>query len=121
MTLVMEYCAENFIPFIVFDRPNPNGFYIDGPVLEPGYRSFVGLHHVPVVHGMTAGEYANMVNEEGWLTNNVKCELLVIPVLNYTHPFLYDLPVKPSPNLDDMTSIYLSPSLCYFDGKIMSV
>ncbi len=121
MTLVMEACAENSIPFMVFDRPNPNGFYTDGPVLEPGYSSFVGMHPVPVVHGMTAGEYAKMVNEEGWLTNNVKCELLVIPVLNYTHQTLYDLPVKPSPNLADMTSIYLYPSLCYFEGTIMSV
>ncbi|MGB4205276.1 MAG: DUF1343 domain-containing protein [Bacteroidales bacterium] len=121
MTLVMEACAENSIPFIVFDRPNPNGFYTDGPVLQPDYSSFVGMHPVPVVHGMTAGEYAKMVNEEGWLTNNIKCELLVIPVLNYTHQTLYDLPVKPSPNLADMTSVYLYPSLCFFEGTIMSV
>lgn len=121
MSLVMEACAEQGIPFMVLDRPNPNGFYVDGPLLEPGFSSFVGLHSVPVVHGMTVAEYARMVNGEGWLNNGVTCDLKVVPMLNYTHQTLYELPVKPSPNLPDMTSVYLYPSLCFFEGTVMSV
>ncbi len=121
MSLVMEACGENGIPVMVLDRPNPNGFYVDGPVLEENYVSFVGMHPVPVVHGMTAGEYANMVNGEGWLASGVKCELNVVTMLNYSHQTLYELPVKPSPNLADMTSVYLYPSLCFFEGTMMSV
>lgn len=121
MSLVMEACAEQGIPFLVLDRPNPNGFYVDGPVLDPRFSSFVGMHPVPVVHGMTVGEYAQMVNEEGWLANGVRCDLKVIPMLNYDHQKLYQLPVRPSPNLPDMTSVYLYPSLCLFEGTIISV
>ncbi len=121
MSLAMEACAEKGIPFIVFDRPNPNGFFLDGPVLEPDFSSFVGMHPVPVVHGMTVGEYAQMVNGEGWLAGGIRCELHVVPMLNYNHDLLYELPVRPSPNLPDMKSVYLYPSLCFFEGTIISV
>lgn len=121
MTYVMEACAENRIPLIILDRPNPNGFYVDGPVLESEFKSFVGLHPVPIVHGMTVGEYAQMVNGEGWLENGVKCELSVIPVENYTHSDFYELPVKPSPNLPNKNAVFLYPSLCLFEGTIVSV
>ena len=118
---VMEACAGNNIPLIVLDRPNPNGFYIDGPVLEKEFTSFIGMHPVPIVYGMTIGEYAKMINGEKWLKNEVKCDLTVIKCENYTHNSLYKLPVKPSPNLPDITSVYLYPSLCLFEGTIMSV
>jgi uncharacterized protein YbbC (DUF1343 family) len=121
MSLAMEACAENDIPFMVLDRPNPNGFYVDGPVLESGYTSFVGMHPVPVVHGMTVAEYAQMVNGEGWLKNGIRCELIIVPMLSYDHQTLYDLPVRPSPNLPNMVSVYLYPSLCFFEGTIISV
>lgn len=121
MTYVMEACAENDIPVVIFDRPNPNGHYIDGPVLEKEFSSFVGMHTVPVVHGMTIGEYAGMVNGESWLKGKVKCSLRVIKCKNYDHNKLYKLPVKPSPNLPTMNSIYLYPSLCFFEGSIISV
>ncbi|MBI2966548.1 MAG: DUF1343 domain-containing protein [Bacteroidetes bacterium] len=118
---VMEACAENKIPLIVLDRSNPNGFFIDGPVLENEFRSFTGLHPVPLVYGMTIGEYAMMINGEGWLQGGVKCDLKVIKCANYTHRDLYQLPVKPSPNLPDMISVYLYPSLCLFEGTSISV
>jgi uncharacterized protein YbbC (DUF1343 family) len=121
MTYVLEACAENNIPVIILDRPNPNGFYVDGPVLEKKYKSFIGMHLVPVVHGLTTGEYAKMVNEEGWLKDGIKCDLNIIKCLNYDHTKLYQLPVKPSPNLPSMNSIYLYPSLCFFEGTIISV
>jgi uncharacterized protein YbbC (DUF1343 family) len=121
MTYVLEACAENNIPVIILDRPNPNGFYVDGPVLEKKYKSFIGMHPVPVVHGMTIGEYAKMLNEEGWLKNGIKCDLNIIKCLNYDHTKLYQLPVKPSPNLPSMNSVYLYPSLCFFEGTIISV
>jgi uncharacterized protein YbbC (DUF1343 family) len=121
MSLVMEACAEKEIPFIVFDRPNPNGFYVDGPVLEPEFSSFVGMHPVPVVHGMTVGEYAQMVNGEGWLAGGIICDLHVVTLLNYNRRNLYAMPVRPSPNLPNMTSVYLYPSLCFFEGTIISV
>ncbi|MCF8233965.1 MAG: DUF1343 domain-containing protein [Bacteroidales bacterium] len=121
MSYVMEACAENYIPVVVLDRPNPNGHYVDGPVLEKDFSSFVGLHPVPLVHGMTVGEYARMLNGEGWLENGIKCELRVIPVKNYDHNTLYQLPVQPSPNLRDMNAIYLYPSLVLFEGTIVSV
>jgi uncharacterized protein YbbC (DUF1343 family) len=113
---VMEACAENNKPLIVLDRPNPNGHYVDGPVLDTAFRSFVGMHTVPVVHGMTIGEYAKMVNGEKWLNKGVSCKLTVVPCLNYDHTVFYTLPVKPSPNLPNMTAIYLYPSLCFFEG-----
>ena len=121
LTYVMEACAENNIPLIVLDRPNPNSFYIDGPVLQPEFKSFVGLHPVPVVYGMTIGEYAQMVNGEGWLENEARCDLTIIPLQAYYHEMIVDLPVKPSPNLPNWQAIYLYPSLCFFEGTVMSV
>lgn len=118
---VMEACAETGKELIVLDRPNPNGFYIDGPVLDTLYRSFVGMHPVPVVHGMTIGEYAGMLNGEKWLKNGEQCNLTVIPCEHYDHNMLYKLRVKPSPNLPNMTSVYLYPSLCFFEGTPVSV
>ena len=118
---VMEACAENNIELIVLDRPNPNGFYVDGPVLDMKYKSFVGMHPVPLVHGLTIGEYAQMINGEKWLAGKVQCKLKVVPVENYNHKMLYKLPVKPSPNLSTMSAIYLYPSLCLFEGTIVSV
>jgi len=121
LTLVMEACAGSKIPLIVLDRPNPNGFYIDGPVLEKEFASFVGMHPVPVVYGMTIGEYARMVNTEKWLKNEVRCKLTVIPVENYTHQTHCRLQVPPSPNLVSMNAVYLYPSLCLFEGTMMSI
>ncbi len=121
MTYMMEACAEKEIAMIVLDRPNPNGYYVDGPVLEKEFSSFVGLHSVPIVHGMTIGEYANMINGEGWLYAGRKCMLTVIPLQGYAHSDFYQLPVKPSPNLPNMTAIYLYPSLCLFEGTVVSV
>ncbi len=118
---LMEAAAENGKPVIVLDRPNPNGFYIDGPVLKPKYESFVGLDPVPVVYGMTIGEYAQMLNGEGWLKDAEKCDLTIIKCSGYTHQSRYELPVVPSPNLPDMTAIYLYPSLCFFEGTDVSV
>lgn len=117
---IMEACAEHNIPLIVLDRPNPNGHYIDGPVLHPEYKSFVGLHPVPVVHGMTIGEYAKMINGEGWLANSLSCKLTVIPVEHYTHNTPYGLAIKPSPNLPNDNAIALYPSLCFFEGTNVS-
>lgn len=119
LTYVMEACAESNKHLIVLDRPNPNGFYIDGPVLEPQHASFVGLHPIPVVHGCTVGEYAKMVNGEKWIPQ--ACSLTVIKVLGYSHRDFYEVPVAPSPNLKTMNSIYLYPSLCFFEGTIVSV
>jgi len=113
---VMEACAENNIPLIVFDRPNPNGHYIDGPVLEMEHQSFVGMHPIPVVHGLTIGEYAKMVNGEKFLSNGIQTDLSVIEMENYQHDLPYALPVKPSPNLPNATAINLYPSLCFFEG-----
>ncbi|TRZ70743.1 MAG: DUF1343 domain-containing protein [Bacteroidetes bacterium] len=121
LSFMMEACSQANIPLMVFDRPNPNGFYIDGPVMDSSQYSFVGLHPVPVVYGMTIGEYAKMINEEGWLKDRMICDLQVIPLENYTHMSQYQLPVKPSPNLTDMNAIYLYPSLCFFEGTIISV
>lgn len=113
---LMEAAAENDIPLLVLDRPNPNGHYIDGPVLEPEHQSFVGMHPVPVVHGMTIGEYAQMINGENWLKNGMQAELQVIKMENYDHSMKYELPVKPSPNLPNAQAINLYPSLCFFEG-----
>jgi len=121
MHYMMEACAENNIDFLVLDRPNPNGFYVDGPMLDTTWRSFVGMHPVPAVHGMTVAEYAQMINGEEWLKDSVKCALYFVKCLNYTHKTYYDLPVKPSPNLPDLRSVYLFPSLCFFEGTCMSV
>jgi uncharacterized protein YbbC (DUF1343 family) len=117
---VMEACAEMGIPLIILDRPNPNGNYIDGPVLELKHTSFVGMHKVPVVYGMTIGEYGKMINGEKWLHNSVKCDLTIIPLKHYTHKTKYSLPIKPSPNLPNDKSINLYPSLCFFEGTNVS-
>nr|AOE12219.1 conserved hypothetical protein [uncultured bacterium] len=118
---VMEACAEENIPLIVLDRPNPNAHYIDGPVLEMSQTSFVGMHPVPVVYGMTIGEYGQMINGEGWLPNNLKCDLTVITMSGYWRNMNYSLPVAPSPNLRTDESIQLYPSLCFFEGTSVSV
>ena len=118
---IMEACAENNVKCIILDRPNPNGFYIDGNILDTAFSSFVGMHPVPVVHGMTVGEYGMMINGEGWLAGGIKCDLTVIKCLNYNHNVLYELPVRPSPNLPNQTSVYLYPSLCFFEGTNISV
>lgn len=121
MTYVMEAAAENDISVIILDRPNPNGFYIDGPVLEDENSSFVGLHQVPVVYGLTIGEYALMVNGEHWLKDSLHCKLQVIPLGDYDRDCIYRLSVKPSPNLPNWESVYLYPSLCFFEGTVVSV
>ena len=117
---VMEACAEQNKTLIVLDRPNPNGHYIDGPILEKEHTSFVGMHAVPVVHGLTIGEYAQMINGENWLNNGVKCNLKVITIKNYNRQMAYDLPIKPSPNLPNAQAINLYPSLCFFEGTNVS-
>ncbi|WP_456423522.1 exo-beta-N-acetylmuramidase NamZ family protein [Lutibacter sp.] len=118
---VMEACAEENIPVIVLDRPNPNGHYVDGPMLETDYKSFVGMHPVPIVYGMTIGEYAQMINGEKWMKNGIKCDLTVVTLKNYTHASNYSLPIKPSPNLPNDIAINLYPSLCLFEGTNVSV
>ncbi|OAD45538.1 exo-beta-N-acetylmuramidase NamZ family protein [Polaribacter atrinae] len=117
---VMEVCAELNIPLIVLDRPNPNGHYIDGPMLKEEAKSFVGMHPVPTVYGMTIGEYGKMINGEKWLENGIQCDLTVISLKNYTHNSEYDLPILPSPNLPNAQSINLYPSLCFFEGTNVS-
>lgn len=117
---VMEACAELGIRVILLDRPNPNGHYIDGPVLEPKHASFVGKHPVPVVYGMTIGEYGQMINGEKWLKNGIQCDLTIIPLKNYTHQSRYSLPIKPSPNLPNDKSINLYPSLGFFEGTTIN-
>jgi len=117
---VMEACAENGIPVIVLDRPNPNGYYIDGPVLEKESKSYAGLGPIPIIYGMTIGEYAKMTNGEKWLNNGVQCDLTVIPLKNYTHQSTYSLPLRPSPNLPNDKSINLYASLCMFEGTSVS-
>jgi uncharacterized protein YbbC (DUF1343 family) len=117
----MEACAENNIELIVLDRPNPNGSLIDGPILEPKFKSLVGMNPIPILHGLTFGEYANMINGEGWLTNRIICNLRVIKMKNYEHAKPYTVPVRPSPNLTTQQSILLYPSLCWFEGTPLSV
>ena len=118
---IMEACAENNIQLFVLDRPNPNGSIVDGPSLEKEFNSFVGMHPIPLLHGMTIGEYAQMINGEKWLKNEVKCKLTVIPCLNYKHDIFYSLPMKPSPNLPNDQAINLYASLCLFEGTNVSV
>ena len=120
LSLVMEACAEQEITLIVLDRPNPNGHYVDGPMLESQHSSFVGMHEVPLVYGMTIGEYAMMVNGEGWLKDSILCDLNVVRSLNYTHRSKYSLPVRPSPNLPNDHAINLYPSLGFFEGTIIN-
>ncbi len=118
---LMEACAENNITLVILDRPNPNGHYIDGPILEVQHNSFVGMHPVPVVHGMTIGEYAQMINGEGWLAGGIICDINIVKIKNYTHQTSYSLPIKPSPNLPNDKAINLYPSLCFFEGTSISV
>lgn len=118
---VMEACAEQNIPLIILDRPNPNGNIIDGPVLEKEYSSFVGMHTIPILHGMTIGEYGQMINGENWLKNGIQCKLTIIPCTNYDRQMNYSLPVKPSPNLPNDQAINLYASLCLFEGTNVSV
>ena len=118
---VMEACAENGIPLIILDRPNPNAHYTDGPVLEEECKSFVGLHPVPIVSGMTIGEYAKMINGEQWLDKGIQCDLTVIPLKNYTHQTTFELALRPSPNLPNAQSIALYPSLCLLEPTVISV
>ena len=121
MHMVMESVAENNKKIYVLDRPNPNGHYVDGPILDMKFKSFVGMHPVPVVHGMTVGEFAMMINEEGWLKKGIKSDLKVIPLENYDRKIIYDLPIKPSPNLPNKQSINLYPSLCFFEQTDISI
>lgn len=121
MHYVMETCAELNIPLIVLDRPNPNGHYVDGPVLQKEFQSFVGMHPIPLVHGCTVGELAQMINGEKWLNGGLNCSLQVVKVANYTHQTPYQLPVKPSPNLMSQCAIYLYPSLGLFEGTVVSI
>ncbi len=121
MHYVMEACAENGVPFLVLDRPNPNGFYVDGPVLDMELRSFVGMHPIPIVHGMTVAELARMINGEGWLEGGITADLHYVLCENYDHNTLYRLPVWPSPNLQTQLSVYLYPSVCLFEGTVMSL
>ncbi|KIO77920.1 hypothetical protein TH53_06695 [Pedobacter lusitanus] len=117
---VMEACAEFNKELIILDRPNPNGFYIDGPILDSRLVSGIGLKPIPIVHGLTVGEYAQMLNGEGWLKNQLKCKIKIIKVAGYNHDMSYDLPVKPSPNLNTQQSILLYPTLCLFEGTYLS-
>jgi uncharacterized protein YbbC (DUF1343 family) len=116
---VMEACAENNKELMIFDRPNPNGYLIDGPILEDKYKSAIGIHNIPMTHAMTIGEFARMLNGEGYLEKG-KCRLNIIEVANYNHSMEYDLPVNPSPNLNTQQSILLYPSLCWFEGTIIN-
>lgn len=121
MVKLMDQCARHGKRMVILDRPNPNGFYVDGPILDMKYKSGVGALPIPVVHGMTLGELARMANGEGWLEGGKRCRLTVIPCRNYTHWTLYRLPIAPSPNLPNMLSVYLYPSLCYFEGTDVSL
>jgi len=117
---VMEACAENGIPLILLDRPNPNGGYVDGPVLDTAFKSFVGMHPIPVVYGLTIGELAGMINGEGWLSNGIQCDLTVIPCADYSRGQAYSMPVSPSPNLANDHAIRMYPSTCFFEGTVLS-
>lgn len=118
---VMEACAEQGKPLILLDRPNPNGNYVDGPMLKKGFESFVGMHPIPIVHGLSIGELAQMINGEKWLKGGAKVNLTVIPVANWNHAMAYELPIKPSPNLPNALSIRLYPSTCLFEGTVVSL
>lgn len=117
---VMQACADNKVPLMILDRPNPTGNLIDGPILDLKFKSGVGMHPIPIAHGLTTGEFAKMVNGENWLANGMKCDLSVIALANYNHKKEYILPIKPSPNLPNNLSIYLYPSLCLFEGTVVS-
>lgn len=118
---IMEACAENNKELLILDRPNPNGYLVDGPVLDMSLKSGIGMFPIPISHGLTIGEFAKMLNGEGWLTNKVQCRIKIIPVKNYTHDTYYELPVKPSPNLNTQQSVMLYPSVCLFEGTVMNL
>lgn len=120
LATIMETCAENKKELLILDRPNPNGYLVDGPVLNMKLKSGVGMFPIPITHGMTIGEFAQMINGEGWLPNGLKCRIKIIPVANYSHNMPYTLPVKPSPNLNTQQSVMLYPSLCLFEGTILN-
>jgi uncharacterized protein YbbC (DUF1343 family) len=117
---LMDACYENGKEMLILDRPNPNGYFVDGPVLDMKFKSGIGMFPIPIAHGLTVGEFALMVNGEGWLTNKVKCTVTIIPVANYNHDMPYTLPVKPSPNLNTQQSILLYPSTCLFEGTYLN-
>lgn len=117
---VMEACAENGKELLILDRPNPNGYLVDGPVLDMKLKSGIGAYPIPIAHGMTIAEFAQMINGQGWLPNKMACKLKIVKVANYTHDMAYTLPIKPSPNLNTQQSIMLYPSLCLFEGTIIS-
>jgi len=117
---LMDACYENGKEMLILDRPNPNGYFVDGPVLDMKFKSGIGMFPIPIAHGLTVGEFAQMVNGEGWLSNKVKCPVTIIPVANYTHDMPYTLPVKPSPNLNTQQSILLYPSTCLFEGTYLN-
>ncbi|MBO9727551.1 MAG: DUF1343 domain-containing protein [Chitinophaga sp.] len=118
---LMESAAENNKTLVILDRPNPNGDYVDGPILDTAFRSFIGMQPIPIVHGMTVGEYARMLNGEHWLSKGVQCNIKVIPCENYSHQTFYRVPIKPSPNLPNMAAINLYSSLCFFEGTVLSL
>lgn len=121
MARMMDACAENNVQMIVLDRPNPNGHYVDGPILDMKHKSAVGWLPIPIVHGMTLGELAMMINGEKWLPEGRQCDVKVVKCKNYTHQTMYELPVAPSPNLPNMRSIYLYPVLCFFEATPVSL
>ncbi|MEP6746348.1 MAG: DUF1343 domain-containing protein [Bacteroidota bacterium] len=118
---IMEACAENNKELLILDRPNPNGYFIDGPVLDMALKSGIGMFPIPITHGLTIAEFAQMVNGEGWLTNKIKCKLKIVPIAHYTHDMYYELPVKPSPNLNTQQSVMLYPSICLFEGTVLNL
>lgn len=118
---IMEACAENGKELLILDRPNPNGYFVDGPVLDMSLTSGIGMFPIPVAHGLTIAEFAQMLNGEGWLANKEKCKIKIIPVANYNHSMYYELPVKPSPNLNTQQSVMLYPSVCLFEGTVMNL
>ncbi|MDA9555042.1 DUF1343 domain-containing protein [Pelobium sp.] len=120
LTKVMQACADNHVPLLILDRPNPNGNLIDGPILDEKFKSGVGMHPIPISHGLTIAEFAKMVNGEKWLKNGIQCDLRIVKLANYNHSKEYILPVKPSPNLPNNLSIYLYPSICLFEGTVIS-
>jgi uncharacterized protein YbbC (DUF1343 family) len=117
---LMEACTENKKELLILDRPNPNAYFVDGPVLDMNLKSGIGMFPIPITHGLTIGEFAQMANGEGWLENKMKCNIKIIPVANYSHDMPYTLPVKPSPNLNTQQSVMLYPSLCLFEGTVIS-
>jgi uncharacterized protein YbbC (DUF1343 family) len=118
---VMESCAENNKELLILDRPNPNGYLVDGPILDMKHKSGIGQFPIPISHGMTIGEFAQMINGEGWLPNKMQCKIKVIPIKNYNHDLEYTLPVKPSPNLNSQQSVLLYPAVCLFEGTIINL